>query len=175
MRAEDASCIALTRAYRTRMAEQRAERTALDTHVAAKDVLSQVIEEQPADRRLEKRDAALVSGRGPGIFALTVVAHERRGVRRQQLLEIAFDRGFGAASYEAGGVFEHPHELVSQRAHLDVDGAGNRPVGHQEYGHLVVARAQATQQSGCLLVRLRIVTAQSPVDEDAVQGGIGYD
>ena len=78
--------IALALADRAAVAEQRAERAALDAHVGAKQVLAVEVEEHAADRRLQERDAALVAGRRPRVFALAVVARQRRRVGRQQRL-----------------------------------------------------------------------------------------
>ena len=84
--AEDAGGVALALADRAGVAEQRAERGALDAHVGAEQVLAVEVEEDPADRRLEEGDAALVAGRGPGVLALAVVAGQRRREGRQQPL-----------------------------------------------------------------------------------------
>ena len=59
-----------------RVAEQRAERAALDAHVGAEQVLAVEVEEHAADRRFQERNAALVAGRGPRVFALAVVARQ---------------------------------------------------------------------------------------------------
>ena len=91
-RAEDARDVALALADRTGVAEQRAERAALDAHVGAKQVLAVEVEEHAADRRLQEGDAALMAGRRPRILALAVVARQRSRERRQQRLDVTLDR-----------------------------------------------------------------------------------
>jgi hypothetical protein len=61
MRAENARRIALALTDRARVTEQRAERTALDAHVGAKQILAVEVEEHPTDRRLQKCDSALMA------------------------------------------------------------------------------------------------------------------
>ena len=130
MRAEDAGGVALARADGAQVTEQRAQGRALDPHVGAEQVLAVVIEERAPDRRLEEGDAALMTRRGPGVLAVAVVARERGGERRQQALDVALNRGGGAAADECRGVFEDPDELVDQRSDFHGDRARDAAVRH---------------------------------------------
>ena len=70
VRAEDARRIFLVLADRARMIEQRAEAADADRKVGAQQVFAEVVEEDPAHRRLEKSRAALVAGRVPRILVV---------------------------------------------------------------------------------------------------------
>ena len=98
VRAEHARRITLALADRAAVPEQRAERAALDAHVGAKQVLAVEVEERAADRRLQERDAALMSRRGPGVFAFTIVADQRGRVRRQQVVQVTVHRRLHATA-----------------------------------------------------------------------------
>ena len=175
MRAEDLGGVALARADGSQVAKERAECRALDPHVRAEQILAVVVEERSADRRLEKRDAALVAGRGPRVLAVAVVACERRGKGREQALDVALDRGRGPTSDERCRVLEDPNELVGQRRDFDGDRSRDAPVRHQEHGDLGVTGPDAAEQLSRLAVGALVVLAEGPVDEDAVDGGIGDD
>src|SRR5206468_1968372 len=175
MRAEDAGGVALARADGAQVTEQRAQGRALDPHVGAEQVLAVVIEERAADRRLEEGDATLMTWSGPGVLAVAVVARERGGERRQQALDVALDRGGGAAADECRGVFEDPDELVDQRGDFHGDRARDAAVRHEKHRHFRVSRTQRAEQLGRLLVRatvfLAVLLAEGPAEEDAVERG----
>src|SRR5262249_19764817 len=83
VRAGDARRVALARADGPRVPEQGAERGALDPHVGAEEILAIEIEEDPADRRFEERDAPLMPRRGPRVLDVAIVLAERGDERRQ--------------------------------------------------------------------------------------------
>ena len=173
--AEHARGVALARTDRARVAEHRPERAALDAHVGAKQVLAVELEERAADRRLQKRNAPLMARRGPGVLALAVVARQRCGKRRQQVLDVTLDRVLHAPADEPRGVVEHPDELVDELRDLDAHGAREVAAGHEENRHARVARSHGAQQLGRLLVRAGVVVALRPVQQDAVNARIGCD
>ena len=157
------------------MAEQRAERATLDPHVGAKQVLAVEIEKHPAYRGLQERDAALVAGRCPRVLTLALVARERSCIGRQQRLQVAFDRRLHATRDERRRVGQNPDVLVGQRRGLDTDGAREFAAGHQEDRYLGVPRPDGAQQLRRLFASSAVVTAPRPVDQDAVDAGIGHD
>ena len=87
VRAEDPGRVLLVLADGAGVVEQRAQRADADRQVGAEQVLAEVVEEDPSHRRLEKRGAAGVAGRVPGILVLLAELHERRRQRRQHDLE----------------------------------------------------------------------------------------
>ena len=68
MRAEHARRVLLVLADRARVVEQRAQAPDADRQVRAQQVLAEVVEEDPADRRLEERGAARVARRVPRVL-----------------------------------------------------------------------------------------------------------
>ena len=164
----------LALAHRAGVTQQRAQRAPLDSHVGPEEVLPVVVEEHPADRRLEERHAALVAGRRPGVLPLPVVAGQRRRERRQQGLEVALDRGRDPAADEGRSVLEQPDELIGERRHLDRD-VGGAAIGHQVDGDGGVPGPERAQQLGGLVVRAAVVVAEGPVDQHAVEGGVRGD
>ncbi|MNZ92395.1 hypothetical protein D3C78_1114190 [compost metagenome] len=155
------------------MVEHRAEVAALDAAVGTEQVFAKEIEEHPADRRLGEGDAALVPRRRPGVLLLQGVAQQRIGERRQQVFEVALDRGHHPPGDKGRGILEHPDELVGQFHGFDGDAALGIAIGHQKYRHLLVALADGTQQLLGMGMASDIVTAQGPVDADAVQCRVG--
>ncbi len=151
--AEDPRGIPLARPHRAGVPEQRAKRAALDAHVRAKYVLAVEIEEQAPERRFEERHAALMTRCRPGILALAVIAHERGGIRRQQVFEIPVDgRECPPAMKEAVSP-RKPDELVGHRSHFGVDRAGHGAIGHEKDRHRLVPLAHRAEQQCRLLVR----------------------
>ena len=157
MRAEHARRIALALADRAAVAEHRAERTALDAHVGAKQVLAEEVEERAADRRLQECDAALMAGRCPRVFALAIVARQRRGIGRQQVGKVTLHRRLHAATDERCRVVEYPDELIRQGRDFDADRAREIAAGHEENRHLGIALAHCAQQLGRLGVGVLVV------------------
>ena len=165
MRAEDARRVLLALGHHARMVEERPERAALDAHVGAEEVLAHEIEEGAAGGQLGEGDAALVSGRRPGVLAQLRVHRERARVRRQQLGAVALDRRHHATGDEVGGVFQQPDELVDHLGDLDGHGALDQlAVRGHEHRHVRMALAQLAQQRRRLLVRRLAAGAEVPVD-----------
>ena len=120
MGAEHPGRVPLVLADRPGVVEQRAQRADADREVGAEQVLAEVVEEDPAHRRLEERGAAGVAGRVPGVLVLLGELHERRRQRRQHRLEVAPDGRHHPPPDEGRRVLQRPDELVD---HLhDVDG-----------------------------------------------------
>ena len=119
------------------------------------------------------RDAALVARRRPRILALAVIAGQGCRIRRQQVRQVALDRGLDAAADERRRVFEYPDELVGQGCDFDADRARDVAAGHQEDRQLGIALADGAQQVGCLRAGGLVALAVSPVQQDAVDAGIG--
>ena len=67
----------------------------------------------------------------------------------------------------------NPDELVGERRHFDADGAGELAARHQEDRQLRVALAHRAQQVGRFLVRAAVVAALGPVEQDAMDAGVG--
>src|SRR4029078_3183235 len=122
---------------------------------------------------LEKRDAALVPGRGPRVLPFAIVARERRREGRQQALEVTSYRGRRSAGDERRCVLEQPDELIRQGGHLHRDPLGQLSVRHEKDGDPGVAGPEASEQLGGLRMGAAVVLAQRPVYEDAMEARIG--
>ena len=171
--AEHAGRISFAFADGPGVAEQGAEGSAFNPHVGAEDVLAVVVEEHPPDGRLEERDAALVTRGRRRVFTVAVVTRQRGGKGREQGFKIALHRGEDATGDEGGGVVEEPDELVGERRHLHRDRAGQLPIGHQKDGHSRVTASQRAKQLGGLSVGVLFVLPDGPVQEHAVDPGVG--
>ena len=158
VRAEHARAVALVFAHGARVIQQRTQTTHADRQVRAQHVLAEVVEEDAAHRRLEKRRAALVAGRVPGVFEVERELHERRGQRRHHDVEVTADRGRDAAADEGGGVLESPDELIHHAHDFDRDVRRLAALGHQEDRDLVVARTDELDQRA--RARVILVVAQ---------------
>src|SRR4051812_42599413 len=106
MGAEDARGVALVLADGTRMIEQRSEIADADREVGSQQVLAEIIEEDPPDRRLEERGAARVARRVPRVLVFLAEFHEGGGERREQYVQVAAHRGVHASADEGGRVLE---------------------------------------------------------------------
>ena len=104
---------------------------------------------------------------------VAVVGGQRLGVRRQQLFAIAIHGRGHAAGDEGRGVFQNPDEFVGELRDLDADRAADLAVRHQEDRQARIAPANRAHELGGLGVDLEVVFALGPVDEDAVDAGVG--
>ncbi len=111
----------------------------------------------------------------PRVLPLAVIARQCGCIGRQQHLDIALDCHLHPAADEGRGVLEDPDELIGQRGDLDADRARELAAGHQENGDLGVARPHCAQQFRRLLVSAVVITLLRPIEQDAVDAGIGDD
>ena len=165
--------ISLVFAHRPRMIEQRAETPDADRQVGSQQVFAVVVEEHPPDRRFQKRRAARVAGRVPGVRVILSEPHHRRSQRRHHRIDVAADGRLDAPTDECRGVLERPDELIDHLHHFDGDVGGLPSFGHEEDRDLVVARAQELQEGMRTLVI--VVFSQRPVDQHRVDRGVRGD
>ena len=156
------------------VAKQRAEGSAFDPHVGAEQVLAVEVEERTPDGRFEEGDAALVAGGCRGIFAVAVIARQCSREGREEVAHITFDRGNGTARQKIRDVVEQPDELVGKRRHLDRNRVSQIPVRHQKDRNLGVPASEHPQKFGGLFVCVLFVVTEGPVEENAMDRGIGH-
>ncbi len=170
MGAEHAGRIPFMLAHGARVIEERAQTPDADRKIRAQQVLAEKIEEDPADRRLEKRGAARVSRRVPGIFVLLREAHQGRGQWRQHELDVTADGSGDAPADEGRRVLQRPDELIDHLHHFHRDGRGFTPFRHQEDGDLVITRTDEFQKGAGS--RMTLVITQRPVDQHRVDSRV---
>ena len=117
--AEHARGVLLRLADRPGVVEQRPELADRDRQVGAQQPLAKVVVEHSPDRRLEERGASGVPRRVPRILVNAAELAERRGHRRQHLLDVPARRRLDTPAHERRGVLEHPDELVGELHHVD--------------------------------------------------------
>ena len=173
MRAEHPRRIPLVLAHGSRVVEQRPEAADADRQVGAKQVLAEVVEEDPADRRFEERGAAVVARCVPRVLVLLGELHHCARQRWHHHFEIPPHGRDDASPDERSGILQGPDELVDILHHLDGDGRCLIALRHQEDRDLLVARAhQVEQPSGARVV---LVATHRPVHEDGMDGRVGDD
>ena len=116
-----------------------------------------------------------MTGCRPRVLPLSVITRQCGGIGRQQHLDIALDCHLHPAADEGRGVLEDPDELIGQCGDLDADRARELAAGHEKNGNLGVARPHCAQQSRRLFVSAVVITLLRPIEQDAVDAGIGDD
>ena len=119
---------------RALVVEQGPDAAAFDPGVRAEEIFAVEVEEFLAFGRLGEADAALVAGRGPGVFVMRlVVVPDRPHERREQIGAPALDGRLDAPGDELRTVLEDPDELVGERHERFAEvAAGSSAVGEQE-------------------------------------------
>ena len=173
MRAEHTRRIPFVLAHGARVIEKRTKAPDADRKIRAQQVLAEVIEEHPADRRLEKRGAARVAGRVPGILVFLREFHQCRGQRRQHDLNVTADGCSDASADEGRRVLQRPDEFIDHLHYFDRDSRCFTPLRHQEDGDLVITRTQEFQKGARSCVIL--VIPERPVDQHRVDRGVRGD
>ena len=116
--AEDARGIALARRHRTGMVEQLTELVDRIADIRPQHVLAEELVKHLADRALQERHPARVSGAVPGIRTILRVVGERPEERWRQAVEVGPRLAHDVARDELRRVLEHVDEAVQLAQHV---------------------------------------------------------
>jgi hypothetical protein len=121
-----------TGARGTRVIEQRPQFRDRYRQIRPEDLLAEEVVEHPADRRLQERRAAGMTGRVPRVLVLVRELREgpEKG-RKQPSLVAAHGEGHPAGD-ELRGILQQPHVLLDLPLHLQRKVPGHRAAGEQE-------------------------------------------
>ncbi|CAK7283946.1 hypothetical protein SGPA1_21921 [Streptomyces misionensis JCM 4497] len=179
VRTEDAGRVALGLADRAGVLEKGTQLADRDRQVRAEQALAVVVEELPADRRLQERDAAGVRRGVPGVLVRLVEAAERLEEGRQDRLAVGTGGGGHPPGDEGGSVLERPdiagdHLGDPQRKPLELP-PSIRLVRHHEQHRQILEplsdKAEHRRATAVLLSRAS-VAGQVPGDHGTRETGL---